>query len=113
LSMTRTQPSQIKNIIKAAVEKAQAQKKTTGRTKRAWQIAAGRKAAKHSRPQRLTRKTLVVAVDSPVWIYYLHSHKQQIETALNNQLDARHHIKIRLCAGDYSDKTNNKPKHEK
>jgi predicted nucleic acid-binding Zn ribbon protein len=104
--MARTQPAQIKSIIQNAIQKVRAQKQATARVKRAWQTAVGKEAARHSRPIKLSRKTLVVSVDSSAWIYYLHNRKQQIEAAINKHLDAQHTIKIMLRAGDDSEQKN-------
>jgi predicted nucleic acid-binding Zn ribbon protein len=112
MTMARTQPSQIKNIIQAAVHKARVQKQATALVGRAWQSAAGKGAAKHSRPIKLTRKTLVVSVDSSAWIYYLHNRKPQIEAVLNKLLAAQA-VKIRLRAGDDSEQKNNNTTNKK
>ena len=102
--MPRTQPLQIKSILKGAVKRAQDQKQKTKNLKRAWRAAVGKEAARHAQPLRFMRKTLVVAVDSPVWIYYLHNNKQGIEKTLSEQLNMQHDITIRLRAGDCGDK---------
>jgi predicted nucleic acid-binding Zn ribbon protein len=111
--MPRIQPLQIKNIVKGAVKQAQDQKQKTKNLKRAWQAVVGKEAAKHAQPLRFMRKTLVVEVDSPVWIYYLHNNKQDIEKTLNKQLNMQYDIKIRLRAGDCGDKKNKTKKRKK
>jgi len=98
--MARIQPVQIKNILKSAIIKAQAQQQATQQLERAWREAAGEEAAKHSFPQQITNKTLTVTVDSSVWIYYLHNRRQHIEQQLRKQLSTQYNIKIRLRAGE-------------
>jgi predicted nucleic acid-binding Zn ribbon protein len=98
--MDKTQPLQIKDVLKAAITKAQAQQRTAQRLQEAWQKAAGGKAARHSFPQRIINKTLIIKVDSSAWIYYLHNHRRVIEQRLRKQLSAQHDIRIRLHAGE-------------
>ena len=98
--MANKQPIQIKNILKSAIMKAQAQQQAAQHLKRVWREVAGEEAAKHSFPQQIINKTLTVTVDSSVWIYYLHNHRQDIEKQLRKQLATQHNIKIRLRAGE-------------
>ena len=98
--MANKQPVRIKNILKSAIMKAQAQQQAAQDLKRVWREVAGEEAAKHSSPQQITNKTLTVTVDSSVWIYYLHNRRQSIEQQLRNQLATKHNITLRLRAGE-------------
>ncbi len=66
----------------------------------AWQRAVGVKAAKHSSPVGLKDKTLIVNVDSTVWIYQLRLKEADILKKMRKQLKKPGVEKIRFRAGE-------------
>jgi predicted nucleic acid-binding Zn ribbon protein len=96
----KSSPTPIKEVLKHAVAQAANQQKTQERITRAWLQAAGSEAGKHATPQRLTGTRLVVAVDSPVWIYQLNTQRSTLEKAITKKLNLSKQIKIILRAGD-------------
>ncbi|NQT95644.1 MAG: DUF721 domain-containing protein [Candidatus Omnitrophica bacterium] len=65
-----------------------------------WKKAAGEAASNHSTPTQLRGKTLVVNVDSPIWIYQLNINKEKIEKKLSKLFQDKGHISIKLRAGE-------------
>ena len=66
----------------------------------AWQKAAGTKAAKHSSPASLKEKTLIVNVDSTVWIYQLRLKEQELLKKIKRLLKKMDVERIRFRAGE-------------
>jgi predicted nucleic acid-binding Zn ribbon protein len=97
--MGTQQPQPIKEILKQTI----LNKKTTKQQKdiqQAWEVAVGKDAARHTALHSLHRATLIVSVDSPVWVFQLNTNKQDIEKRLQKQLRLTQPIKIKLRAGD-------------
>ncbi len=66
----------------------------------AWLDAAGENAAKHTKPKKMTKTTLVIDVDSPTWIYQLNINKSKIEKRLNRYFKNKKPITIKFRAGE-------------
>ncbi|NQT90603.1 MAG: DUF721 domain-containing protein [Candidatus Omnitrophica bacterium] len=97
------QPELIKDILKTAIGGIEAE--TKGRVykedvQKAWEQAAGKEASRHSTPTNIKDKTLVIDVDSPVWIYQLRLKKDKIEKRLNKLIKNKEILSIKLRAGE-------------
>ncbi|MFA5068730.1 MAG: DciA family protein [Candidatus Omnitrophota bacterium] len=98
--MPGIKPVQIKDIIRSAVDKARAAQKGTDDLRKAWQSAAGNEAAAHSYPRKKNGDTVVIVVDSSVWMHYLHCNKNVIENKLAVFLATGKGVHIKLMAGE-------------
>ena len=94
-------PSHIGQTIKEVFEVID--KTTTGTSKKdissAWARAAGAKAAAHSEPAGLKNKTLLVSVDSTVWIYHLRLKKKKLLKKIGALLEGQEIEEIKFRAG--------------
>jgi predicted nucleic acid-binding Zn ribbon protein len=100
--MKKEGPTQIREILKVAIKKAEEQKKgllSEEETRDAWISVVGADAAKHTKIKRLTKTTLTIDVDSPTWIYQFNINRERIEKRLNRRLKRKPTIKIRFRAG--------------
>ncbi len=96
-------PTPLKEILKTAIKTAEEQKKgllSEEEVWGAWVDAAGQNAARHTKPKRLTKTTLIIDVDSPTWIYQLNINRSKIEKRLNRYLKNKNQIKIKFRAGE-------------
>jgi len=96
-------PTAIKEVLKKAIE--QIDKKQQGQVSkeeiaRYWESAAGKEASRHSSPAQFKGKTLLINVDSSIWIYQLNIKKKKIEEKLSRLLKHKAPVKIRLRAGE-------------
>ena len=64
-----------------------------------WETVVGEKAAAHSKPIELRGETLLVSVDSAVWIYQLRLKEKELLKKLKTLLGVEGIKKIRLRAG--------------
>ncbi|MDP8296981.1 MAG: DciA family protein [Candidatus Orphnella occulta] len=101
--MEKKAPTLLKEILKTAIKQAEEQKKgllTEEEVQAAWLDAAGENAAKHTKPKKMTKTTLVIDVDSPTWIYQLNINKSKIEKRLNRYFKNKKPITIKFRAGE-------------
>ena len=101
--MEKKAPTLLKEILKTAIKQAEEQKKgllTEEEVQAAWLDAAGENAAKHTKPKKMTKTTLVIDVDSPTWIYQLNINKNKIEKRLNRYFKNKKPITIKFRAGE-------------
>lgn len=101
--MKKEGPVSIREILKTTIKKAEEQKKdllSEEEVWSAWKNAVGTNAAKHTKPKRLTRRTLIIDVNSPTWIYQLNINRERIEKRVNRQLKRDPPIKIKFRAGE-------------
>jgi len=101
--MEKKAPTLLKEILKTAIKQAEEQKKgllTEEEVQVAWLDAAGENAAKHTKPKKMTKTTLVIDVDSPTWIYQLNINKSKIEKRLNRYFKNKKPITIKFRAGE-------------
>jgi predicted nucleic acid-binding Zn ribbon protein len=97
-------PAAIKDLLRTSIEniakQAQAQAGACQQIKQHWQKIVGKEASNHTSPARLKGKTLIVNVDSPIWIYQLATKKAEIEKGLNRLMKRKDYFNIRLRAGE-------------
>ena len=96
-------PSHISDTIKEVFENLDQTNKTgVGKDNvcLAWERAAGKTAARHSAPVSLRNKTLIVSVDSTVWMYQLRLQNAGLLKKINKQLKSHSVESIRLRAGE-------------
>jgi len=101
--MEKKAPTLLKEILKTAIKQAEEQKKgllTEEEVQAAWLDAAGENAAKHTKPKKMTKTTLIIDVDSPTWIYQLNINKSKIEKRLNRYFKNKKPITIKFRAGE-------------
>ncbi|MDD5504746.1 MAG: DciA family protein [Candidatus Omnitrophica bacterium] len=105
--MPRSKPDQIKSVVESALAAARDKRDSVEKLCRAWQAVAGKNASGHSSPVRISKSALVVTVDNPVWMHYLHCRKYDIENKLTMLLSPGKRVRVKLRAGepcDYADK---------
>lgn len=96
-------PASIKELLGRAVEGLTAKQQSPvyeEEIKRAWEDAVGKDAGRHSAPARFKGKTLIINVDSPIWIYQLNIKKTEIEQKLNKAIKEKAPFKISFRAGE-------------
>lgn len=88
----------LKEIIsKVGKEKDRLTEESVART---WERAAGKRAARHSRPVSFKKGVLRVAVDGSSWLYELSTKKKAILKKLEGKLGTKKAIDITLRIGD-------------
>lgn len=101
--MAKKKPVLIEEILKKTIgeiEKNNKHRATEEELLKAWEEAAGKQAAKHTKIKQLVKNRLIINVDSPTWIYQLNLNKESIESKLNTYLGRPPAIKIIFRAGD-------------
>ncbi|MBN1405878.1 MAG: DUF721 domain-containing protein [Candidatus Omnitrophica bacterium] len=101
--MRRNLPEHIGSALKGLFEEMH-RANEAGLTKEAvvsaWVAAAGKKAAKHSSPAQLKGKTLLVNVDSSVWIYQLRLQEKEIVKKMNRLITTKEVEKIKFRSAE-------------
>ena len=69
------------------IEKTTETKPTKEKIEEIWRKVAGELAIKHSHPTAIKKKTLIINVDSPVWIYELQQKKDTLLYGIQKQLN--------------------------
>lgn len=100
---TQRKPTPIKNILTDTIKNIISEKEDSVYREdinKAWEEAVGKAASRHSTPAQIKRNTLIINVDSPIWIYQLNIKKEEVEKKLNKLLGRKEPLKIRLRAGE-------------
>lgn len=94
-------PQDIKDILKKVIGKIEKQgPDRKEKILNAWQRIAGDKAASHSRPVRITRKKMVIEVDSSTWFYSLTLQKNRLLREIIQELGEDQVKDIRFRMGE-------------
>ena len=94
-------PEDIKGILDKLIGKIE--KRSPGKREKilnAWQGAVGERASCHSRPVSISRKTLIVEIDSSTWFYTLNLKKKGILKDIKKKLGEDKVKDIRFRMGD-------------
>lgn len=67
--------------------------------KNSWEEIVGERLASHSRPSRLSRKTLTVVADGPAWACEFSAYAQNIRASINALLGKGVVERIRVLSG--------------
>jgi len=100
--MKKSKPTTLKKALVGAIEAISAKREESVSEEdinNIWKQAAGEGASNHSSPVQIKGNTLVINVDSPIWIYQLNIKKEKIEQKLNRLIRRKHPLRIRLRAG--------------
>ena len=101
--MNKLKPVSIKDILVSAIEGITAKQENQlckEDIEKFWEDAAGKEASRHSRPVRLKGRSLIINVDSSVWVYQLNIKKKAIEQKLSKMLKHKSPLKISLRVGE-------------
>lgn len=80
---------QLKDIIKTVISDLEKKEEKETSIVRIWEEAAGRKAAKHTKPVFIKKKRLVVNVSDSSWLYKLTMDKRELIEKLNRGLKSQ------------------------
>jgi predicted nucleic acid-binding Zn ribbon protein len=98
--MKKEKASPLSDVLKKVVSTLGERKLTEEKLVDAWEKAAGKKAAKHTRPVGLRRASLTVNVDSSSWLFELTLKKRAILEKLQAKLEGEKLKAIRFRIGD-------------
>jgi len=100
--MKRSKPTALKKVLAGTIEAISAKREESVSEEDIndiWRQAAGEEAGSHSSPAQIKGSTLVINVDSPIWIYQLNIKREKIERKLNRLIKRDKPLRIRLRAG--------------
>ena len=97
----KTGQSHIGNVVKKLISGFEKKEKEEKGLYKAWETAAGRKAAGHTKPVFVKEKRLVVKVSDSAWLYKLTMEKENLLRKFNRGAKKRKKInRIQFRIGD-------------
>ena len=91
----------LKDIVKNVISGMEKKEKEEQDVIETWGKAAGKKAARHTRPVSLKAKKLIVNVSDSPWLYQLTLEKNEIIKKFNTKLGKRKQIReVQFRIGD-------------
>ena len=91
----------LKDVIKKIISDIEKREKEELDLLKIWENAAGKKAAKHTKPTFLKSKRLIINVSSSSWLYKLTLEKQNLMKEINKNLKGPKKIKeLQFRIGD-------------
>jgi len=86
-------PAQLKSIVKKIISGLEEREKEDADILKLWEMAAGKKASKYTKPVFLKSKRLIVTVSNSSWLYNLTLEKNKLLQKINSGLKTKKKIK--------------------